>query len=142
MFGLKRDKRSAEAGFSLVETVAAMGILALAAVPLMQVASDSTRNTGALENRLLARTVAENILSEFMADPELQDAGIRSGQETQLGRAYDWKILIGPVTDGQLQQFQVSVRRGGDAQILASLSSLKAVTRAIVPVEPDGGAPS
>ena len=114
-----------EQGFSLVETVAAMGVLALAAIPLLQISSDATRNAASLEARVLARTVAENVMAQSMVDPEPIDAGIETGEQTQLGRPYVWTRTGGLGRPGDLQNLEVQVRREGDEQVLARLVALK-----------------
>lgn len=113
------------AGFSLVETVAAMGILALAAVPLIQLTSEATRNTAQLDSRFLARTVAENVMARAFATSEPIEAGIQLGVETQLSRTYAWTQLVGPLDASGLQAIEVSVVRENDTQILARLVSVK-----------------
>lgn len=120
-------KAPSQAGFSLVETIAAMGILALAAVPLMQVSSNATRNAGRLEVRLLSRTVAENVMARTFAEPEALDAGIRTGTDEQLGRAFTWTLTIGPAAPGQLQALEVQVTAQNEEQVLARLVSMKEV---------------
>lgn len=124
---LKRASLSREQGFSLVETVAAMGVLALAAVPLMQLTGDATRNTARLESRLLARTVAENVMARTLATPTLIDAGITRGDEKQLARDYTWTRTAGPAIPGGLQTFEVTVTEKNASQVQARLVSLKAI---------------
>ena len=118
-------ERQNQCGFSLVETVAAMGILALAAIPLMQVTTDASRNAASLESRLLARTVAENVMARAMATREVIDAGISAGQETQMGRTYNWVRTASQADQGTLQNLRVDVRPAESEQVLASLISLK-----------------
>ena len=103
MSSVKRQLRS-QAGFSLVETVAAMGILALAAIPLLQVTTDASRNAASLETRLLARTVAENVMARSMSTREVLDAGLATGQETQLGRTFIWTRTTGPAQQDLARQ--------------------------------------
>jgi len=122
---LPNDRRKNQAGFSLVETVAAMGILALAAIPLLQVTTDASRNAASLESRLFARTVAENVMARSMASSEVIDAGISAGQETQLGRTYNWVRTASQAQSGELQNLKVEVRPAESEQVLASLISLK-----------------
>ncbi len=129
-------KSSSQAGFSLVETVAAMGILALAAVPLMQVSSDATRNTARLEVRLLARTVAENVIAREVAAPETIEGGISSGAEIQLGRGFVWTLTATPGVPGEVQALDVVVRTDNDPQVMARLLALKAVPLPIIPRAP------
>lgn len=129
-----RSDPASQTGFTLVETVAAMGILALAAVPLMQLASDATNNASHLETRLLARTVAENVLARAIADPEQIDGGTHAGQEGQLGRAYTWTLIASPPRQGEVQSLNVTVWQEGDAQPLSTMQSLKAIARPVAPV--------
>ena len=116
-------KAKQQAGFSLVETVAAMGILALAAVPLLQITTDATRNAATLEGRVLARTVAA--VARAMATPEIIDACVATGQETQMGRTFVWTRTASLPQVGELQSLEVQVRREGDQQTVARLVSLK-----------------
>ena len=114
-----------DGGFSLVETVAALGILALAAVPLMQLSSDALRNTGRLEARLLARTTAENVLSRAMAENEPVMVGQTSGTEAQLGREFVWTLTTVPAGRDRLFRLEVRVGEAGRDQDLARLTTLK-----------------
>lgn len=122
---MSNAKRHQQSGFSLVETVAAMGILALAAIPLMQVTTDASRNAASLDSRLLARTVAENVMARSMATRDVIDAGISAGQEVQMGRTYNWVRTANEAQQGQLQNLRVDVRPAESEQVLASLISLK-----------------
>jgi general secretion pathway protein I len=115
-----------EDGFSLVETVAALGVLSLAAVPLMQLASDALTNTGRLESRLLARTTAENVLARTMAERAQITVGQQNGREEQLGRDYDWTLIIIPTDREDLLRLEVQVKEAGRDQVLARLVTLKA----------------
>lgn len=122
---MSNAKSSCQSGFSLVETVAAMGILAMAAIPLLQVTTDANRNAASLETRLFARMVAENEMARAMASRTVLDAGIVSGQDVQMGRSYIWTRTTGPADIGQLQNLRIEVRPADSEQVLASLISLK-----------------
>lgn len=126
---MSNANRQSQSGFSLVETVAAMGILALAAIPLMQVTTDASRNAASLESRLLARTVAENVMARSMATNEVIDAGLSAGQETQMGRTYNWVRTASEADQGALQNLRVDVRPAESEQVLASLISLKYISQ-------------
>lgn len=121
------SRRGQQQGFSLVETVAALGILSLAAVPLMQLSSEAVQNTGRLESRLLARTTAENVLARTMADPDPLELGQSAGTETQLGRTYDWTLIVYPTEQPTLMRLEVRVAETGREQTLARLMTLKKV---------------
>ena len=102
-----------------------MGILALAAIPLLQVTTDANRNAASLESRLLARTVAENEMARAMASRTILDAGVATGQVDQLGRTFIWTRTTAPAQIGQLQNLRIDVRPDNSEQVLASLISLK-----------------
>lgn len=122
---MSNARASRQSGFSLVETVAAMGILAMAAIPLLQITTEANRNASDLETRLLARTVAENEMARAMATRTLLDGGIATGQEVQMGRTYVWTRTTSMAEIGQLQNLRVEVRPADSEQVLASLISLK-----------------
>jgi len=91
----------------------------------MQVTTDASRNAASLESRLLARTVAENVMARSMATNEVIDAGLSAGQETQMGRTYNWVRTASEADQGALQNLRVDVRPAESEQVLASLISLK-----------------
>lgn len=122
---MSNARPSREAGFSLVETVAAMGILAMAAIPLLQITTEANRNAASLETRLLARTVAENEMARAMATRTILDGGVATGQEMQMGRAYVWTRTTSVAQIGQLQNLRIDVRPAESEQVLATLVSLK-----------------
>ncbi|MEL6862063.1 MAG: type II secretion system minor pseudopilin GspI [Pseudomonadota bacterium] len=124
-------KRPQQAGFSLVETVAAMGILAMAAIPLLQVTTEANRNAASLEMRLLARTVAENEMARAMASGTILDAGVATGQATQLGRNYTWTRTTSRAQLGELQTLTVEVRPSTSEQVLARLEGLKYIPQSL-----------
>lgn len=55
--------RDPQAGFTLIETLVALAVLAVGAMALLSGAERYTANTRGLEDRIVARWVAENALS-------------------------------------------------------------------------------
>jgi len=116
-----------EGGFSLVETVAAMGILALAAIPLLEVSSDATANTRYMQERALARIVAENAIAYAVSDPRPREFGIETGVVQQFGRDFQWTVTTSPGALQGVQGVLVEVRRVEKDQILVRYETLKSV---------------
>lgn len=106
-----------------------MGILAMAAIPLLQVTTEANRNADSLEMRLLARTVAENEMARAIASGTVLDAGVATGQETQLGRSYVWTRTASRAQIGELQNLVVEVRPSQSSQVLARLEGLKYIPK-------------
>ena len=106
-----------------------MGILAMAAIPLLQVTTEANRNADSLELRLLARTVAANEMARALASGTVLDAGVATGQETQLGRTYVWTRTTSRAQIGGLQNLIVEVRPSETTQVLARLEGLKYIPK-------------
>ncbi|MEO0817232.1 MAG: type II secretion system minor pseudopilin GspI [Pseudomonadota bacterium] len=114
-----------DAGFTLVEVLAALAVFSLAAVGIMQVTAQSVRTADALEQRYAARVVASNILAEALVQPSQSRIGEVTGTEEQLGRTLEWSRFATPV-DENLLQVRVTVSDPSTGQILAELGALRA----------------
>jgi general secretion pathway protein I len=114
-----------------------MAILAVAAIPLMQMTNTSVQHARSLEARMLARSVAENVIAEALADPLQMPGGISAGTQTQMNRIYDWSLTTTPPEAGQLQRFDVTVSLQGQSQTLSEMTTLKFIPRPILPLALD-----
>lgn len=113
-----------EAGFTLVEVLAALAVFSMAAIGLMQVSAQSVRTADAIEQRFAARVVASNVLAEALVQSDVLRAGEVIGSEEQLGRTYDWNRRIAAL-DNELLQIRVSVADPETGQQLAELAALR-----------------
>ena len=80
--------RRGDAGFTLVETLVALAVLAMAAMALLGATQAHIRNIAALEARAAAQWAAENHLAELVigAKPQAGVAFLRcSGRGDDLG---------------------------------------------------------
>jgi len=82
-----------QAGFSLVEMLAALAILAMSGVALMNALTTSTRAASLSEQMTLAQLAAQNVLSEQLLEVD-QPLRARSGAYDLAGRSYDWILEI------------------------------------------------
>lgn len=78
-------------GFTLVEVLVALAIIAIALMAALRAAGQGTSNVGELRQRLLASWVAENRLAEHRAREDWLPLGIQRGTERQGGRDFDWR---------------------------------------------------
>lgn len=114
-----RQRRSAPRGFSLLETIAAILLLAIAVAALMRVASASLNLTDTLGQTGRADMLAQGKLDALgIAEPLLP--GEREGR---FDRDYRWRLRITPWRDGELPPdsvlmlYQVELRVSwGDAR--------------------------
>jgi general secretion pathway protein I len=98
-------------GFSLLEMVVAMAILALALAALYQAASGATRNVRTDERYAYAVELARSLLANHAVVPL---AGLQDNGETAGG--FQWRVAARPVDlprsalpVGSLQEIEVSV---------------------------------
>jgi general secretion pathway protein I len=104
----------AQAGFTLIEVMVALSIVALAGLALLNVVGQSARSVGAREMQVLARVVLENQLIEAVISPATQ-ALASAGEEVQRGRRFSWQRRIEPTSQQGLWRItvQVSSPEGG-----------------------------
>ena len=76
-------------GFTLLEILIALAILAILMTGLLKIASDNTRNLWHIENKTIAAIIAANHAAQLrlaQEKPEQDD-----GWETQAGRRWYWQ---------------------------------------------------
>ncbi len=117
-----------ERGFSLIETLVALAVFSTAAIGLLAMNTQSVTHAGALEERFLARTVAENRLVDAMTSPAARTIGTRSGEDLQMNRSFQWTETIAATERNGLVQITVDVTAPDQQQVLARVSALKRVT--------------
>lgn len=109
--------QSHEAGFSLVEALVALLIMAIATVGLVRATESHIDSVRALELRSAAQWVAENSLVEAMvpgAEPP--------SQVEMLGRNWEVTTRSESTTDPDLRSVTVSVRPSGADGPVATLT--------------------
>jgi len=98
----------ADGGFTLVEMLAALVVLAIAGLALVQALTQSARAATLAEDRALAAMAAENVL----ADWRLERTGPprpATGQYAFAGRDYEWSIDISPTAESGLVAVNVEL---------------------------------
>jgi general secretion pathway protein I len=81
-------------GFTVVETLVALFVFALAGVGLIGMQTQSIDSYARVETRALASIVAENQLTDTMALRNPPSVGVREG-DTQLGgRNWRWRVEV------------------------------------------------
>lgn len=106
-----------EAGFSLIEALVALTVLAIATVGLVRTAETHIDSTRATERRMAALWVAENRLAELTAGP-----GAVGGNEVEmLGTRWQVTTRQQGTPDPAIARVQVRVTAAGEANPTATL---------------------
>ncbi len=106
--------RSTNAGFTLVEVLVALAIIAIALMAALRSAAQGTNNVGELRARLLAGWVAENRLAEHRAREDWLPLGIQRGSERQAGQEFGWREEVIETPNPAFRRVDVLVFANGD----------------------------
>lgn len=96
-------------GFTLLETLVALAILAIALAAVMRATGAGTNHAEAMRMRVLADWVAQNRLAQHAARGDFLPPGIQNGEETQAGIRLLWKEEIGVTPNPAFRRIEVSV---------------------------------
>ncbi|MCP5380955.1 MAG: type II secretion system minor pseudopilin GspI [Kordiimonadaceae bacterium] len=118
---------SAQDGFSLLELLVAIAILSLAVIPMMATQSTAIRSSSHLNEKEIARFVAENALTELSISEIPPEPGMRQGTENQAGFDYTWQAVISRIPNQPLMTIMLSVNREGSTDTLYRLNGFRKV---------------
>ena len=96
-------------GFTLLEMLVALTVLAIALLAALRASSAGVQNTVEIRNRLLAGWVAQNRLAEHLARRDWLPIGPVHGEETQGGVRFRWEEKIVGTPNYQFRRVEVRV---------------------------------
>jgi general secretion pathway protein I len=116
-------RRARPRGFTLVEVLAAVAVLAIAMAAIIGGMARYASSADHLRQRTLALWVAQNRIAELMSQPTWPSTGRSNGDVEMAGLDWRWTVLVQETPDDRLRRIDVSVSRDGDDGTLASLSA-------------------
>jgi general secretion pathway protein I len=109
-------------GFTLIEMLVALAILAIALAAVQRSVTVSIDNAFELKQRLLASWVADNRLAELRATRLIPATGEVRGEETQAGITFHWKSQVSTTPNPFVERVEIRVMATNDSDhALASL---------------------
>lgn len=115
---------TSQRGFTLLETLVAVAVFATAAMGMISLNTNTLHISGQLEDRMLARLVAENVVVTTVTDPEFQIAGRTTGEESQRQHLFEWERVIRPASQDDILEITVRVHMKGEAAVLSEVMLL------------------
>lgn len=103
-------------GFTLLETLVALAIFAIAMAAILRAAGAEIRHAEELRLRVLADWVAQNRLASHAARGDWISIGTQNGEETQAGIRLLWREDISSTPNPSFRRIEVSVFMPDDAQ--------------------------
>ena len=120
---MARSHAEVRSGFTLVEVLVALAIIAIALLAALRAAGLGTSNAGELRSRLLASWVAQNLLAEHRARGEWLPLGIQRGTQYQAGIQFAWREEVTAMPSPVFRRVDVFVYApSAEAHSLARLS--------------------
>ncbi len=101
-------------GFTLIEVVVAIAIVALGMMAVFRVVSDTINNTGYLRDRTLATWIADNRLVEMRLTGELPSVDETEGEVDYAGQRWHWTATVSQTPVDGLRRIDLEVRRASD----------------------------
>ncbi len=100
-------------GFTLLEVLVALAVLAIALAALIQSAGGYAANQAYLRDRTMAQWVARDVLTEWQLKGDWPPVGEKHGTREFDGRGWDWKVKVSQTADKDLRRLDVTVRPDG-----------------------------
>lgn len=116
-------KRKPNAGFTLIEVLVALGIVAIALTAGLQATAGLTRNANRQSDALLAHICAENELSKVRLSRQMPDVGETSVPCQQAGANFTVTIAIAPTPNPSFRRV--------DAQVFDGLSPILRISTVV-----------
>ena len=98
-----------EHGFTLLEMLVALAVFSLAALALLRLEGATVRQTGQLDERMMAQLVARNLAVETLTDPAPPPLGASTGETVNGGRRWRWSRSTSRTPDERLVRVDISV---------------------------------
>jgi len=103
-------------GFTLIEVVAAIAIVALGMMAVFRVVNDTVNNSAYLRDRTLATWIADNRLVEMRLARELPSVDETEGELEYANQRWHWTATVSQTPVDDLRRVDIRVRRETDAE--------------------------
>lgn len=107
--GAAPRSRSACVGFTLIEVLVALVILAVALGAAVRAAGIATDGALDAKERLLGLWVAQNRLAAYTTGLPFPNTGERSGEETQFDTTFTWRERISETANPYFRRIEIKV---------------------------------
>lgn len=104
------SRRRRIAGFTLIEILVALAVIAIALTAIVAETGQHISNTVHMRDRTLAHWVAMNRLNEQLASNEWPSTGTSNGVIEMAEREWFWTMIVAATPDDDIRRIDVEVR--------------------------------
>lgn len=97
-------------GFTLLEVLVALAVVALSLAALIKVASSNASNAAYLQEKTLAHWVGMNKIAELQVQHQWPDTGTQRGTVMLGGQEWRWVVKVQATPDQDVRRLDVSVQ--------------------------------
>lgn len=109
-YGSRRHKsRGRVGGFTLLEVLMALAVLAVALAALVKAAGSNARNAVYLKEKTLAHWIAMNKAAEWRLSNQWPGIGTQSGNEVMADQEWRWEITTFETPDETVKRIEIAV---------------------------------
>ena len=113
-------------GFTLLEVLVALAVLAIAMGAVIGATTQSVNTVGVLRDRTFASWVALNKVNELLLAPTAwPDEGSRKGETELANRVWRWEARFDKTDDPDMRRLEVTVWAGEGGPTLGKLVAFK-----------------
>jgi general secretion pathway protein I len=96
-------------GFTLLEVLIALAVLAIGMIAVIGTAGTSTRNAALLKDETFAHWVAMNELTTLRLASVWPNVGTQKGEADMAGEQWHWQVTISTTSDPDLMRADIDV---------------------------------
>jgi len=101
--------RRRAAGFTLVEILVALAVLAIAVAAVVTAVSGNVGNAAYLRDRTLAHWVAMNKVAEMQLAGDWPSPGKKKGETLMAAQEWSWELAVSTTDDADVRRLDVYV---------------------------------
>jgi general secretion pathway protein I len=108
--------RAASRGFTLIEVLVALAVLAIALAAVMRAMAQAVDNTVSLREHAVALWVAQNRLTEHQMRQDWPAADTINGETEMGGEKWYWREQVSTTPEPKMRRVEITVRRSPDSK--------------------------